>query len=94
MHRLSRRQIENLIVVTLATAPALVKSRLRSKLTADKDWARGELARMIAAQLDSDSSMVVVTEMLRLLPYDRRGKWDVDEPAPAYVPVPPKPSSA
>ena len=82
MHRLSRAEIETLIAVTLATAPPLVKSRLRSKLTIDKDWARGELARLIAAKIDNDSSMVVVTEMLRLIPYDRPGKWGVDEPAP------------
>jgi hypothetical protein len=82
MRRLSRKEIENLIAVTLATAPPLVKSKLRSKLTSDKDWARGELAKLIAAQVDNDSSMVIVTEMLRLIPYDRRGKWGVDEVAP------------
>ena len=82
MHRLSRAQIEDLIAVTLATAPDLVKQRLRSKLTSDKDWARGELARIIAAKLDNDSSMVVVTEMLKTIPYDRPGKWGIDELAP------------
>lgn len=82
MHRLSRSEIETLVAVTLATAPPLVRQRLRSKLTTDRDWARAELARGIAAKLDNDSSMVVVTEMLGLLPYDRPGKWDVDEPAP------------
>lgn len=82
MHRLSRAQLETMIAVTLATAPKLVQSRLRSKLTTDKDWARGELAKLIAAKLDNDSSMVVVTEMLRLLPYDRRGKWGLDEVPP------------
>ena len=82
MHRISRAEIESLVAVTLATAPPLVKQRLRSKLTTDKDWARGELARLIAAKVDNDSSMVVVTEMLRLFPYDRRGQWGVDEPPP------------
>jgi hypothetical protein len=86
MHRLSRAQLETMIAVTLATAPPLVKSKLRSKLTTDKDWARGELAKLIAAHLDNDSSMVVVTEMLRILPYDRPGKWGVDEPMPASLP--------
>ena len=82
MRRLSRSEIETTIAVTLATAPPLVKSRLRSKLTTDKDWARGELARLIAAKIDNDSSMVIVTEMLGLLHYDRPGKWGVDEPDP------------
>lgn len=90
MHRLSRRQIETVVAVTIATAPPLVKSRLRSKLTTDKDWARAELAKMIAAQVDNDSSMVVVTELLGLGPNDRRGSWDVHEPAPAHLPVPPQ----
>jgi len=89
MHRLSRQEIETLVAVTLATAPHLVKSKLRSKLTTDKDWARGELAKLIAAQFDNDSSMVVVTEMLRAMPYDRPGKWGIDEPVPATVPEPP-----
>lgn len=91
MHRLSRQEIETLVAVTIATAPPLLKSKLRSKLTTDKDWARQELAKLIAAQVDNDSSMVVVTEMLRLIPYDRRGKWGIDEPAPAELPAPPPP---
>lgn len=82
MRRLSRREIEIIIAVTLATAPPLVKSRLRSKLTTDKDWARGQLAEIIAAKLDNQSSMVIVTEMLNLIPYDRPGKWGIDEAPP------------
>ena len=82
MRRLSRKEIETTIAVALATAPPLVKSRLRSKLTTDKDWARSELAKLIASKVDNDSSMVIVTEMLGTLPYDRPGKWGSDEPAP------------
>lgn len=82
MRRLSRSEIETLIAVTLATAPPLVKSKLRSKLTTDKDWARGELAKLLAAKLDNESSMVIATDMLRLNPYDRPGRWGVDEPDP------------
>ena len=82
MHRLSRAQIETLIAVTLATAPALVKHRLRSRLTLERDWARDELAKLIALKIDNDSSMVIVTELLRLGSYDRPGKWGVDEPDP------------
>lgn len=82
MRRLSRSEIENLIAVALATAPPTVKSKLRSKLTTHKDWARDELAKLIAAKVDNDSSMVIVTELLGTLPYDRPGKWGVDEPDP------------
>jgi hypothetical protein len=56
MRRLSRSEIETVVAVTLATAPALVKSRLRSKLTTDKDWARDELAKLIAAKVDNDTA--------------------------------------
>lgn len=83
MRRLSRQEIETRIAVTLATAPTLVKSKLRSKLTTDKDWARRELAKLLAAQFDNDSSMIIVTNMLRLIPYDRPGRWGVDEAPPA-----------
>lgn len=82
MRRRTRKEIETIVAVTLATAPPLVQSRLRSKLTTDKDWARVELAKLIAAKVDNDSSMVIVTEMLGTLPYDRPGKWGIDEPSP------------
>ena len=82
MHRLSRAEIETVIAVTLATAPPLVRSRLRSKLTTDKDGARDELARLITAKIHNDSSMIIVTELLGTIPYNRPGKWGVDETAP------------
>jgi hypothetical protein len=82
MRRLSRQEIEDRIAVKLATADKVVQSRLRSKLTADRDWARGELAKAITAQFDSDSSMVIATDSVGLAPYQRPGKWDIDEPAP------------
>lgn len=82
MRRLSRQEIETLIAVCIATAPPLVKSRLRSKLTSDKDWARAELAKLVAAKVDNDSAMVIVAEMLGTLPYDRPGKWGIDEAPP------------
>lgn len=83
MRRLSRQEIETRIAVTLATAPPLVKSRLRSKLTTDKDWARRELAKAITAQLDNDSSMViVVTTMVHRDNHAYPGKWEIDEPPP------------
>lgn len=83
MRRLSRQEIETQIAVTLATAPPLVKSRLRSKITSDKDWARRELAKAIASQFDNDSSMVVVTTALKYFDsYSVPGKWGVDEPGP------------
>lgn len=82
MRRLSRQEIETRIAVTIAAAPPLVKSKLRSKLTTDKDWARGKLAKLLAVQFDNDSSMIIITDMLGLIPYDRPGEWGVDEAPP------------
>jgi hypothetical protein len=92
MHRIARRDLETFVFVALATAPPLVKSRLRSKLPHEADRAREALARKICDQLDNDSYMVIVTEMIGQPPYSRLGKWGVDEPVPAVVPEAPAPS--
>ena len=94
MHRVSRQSLQSMVVVSLATAPPLVKSKLRSKRPVEADEARKALAEAICARIDNDSYMVVVTEMIGEAHKAYRGKWDVDEPAPAVVPVPPPPPSS
>ena len=90
--RVPRRDLEALVFVAIATAPALIKRKLKSKLPHEADEARGELARSICDKIDNDSYMVIVTEMIALsTPYPRRGAWGVDEPVPAVVPVAPRP---
>ena len=92
MHRVSRIDLESLVVVALATAPALVRSKLKSKLPHEADEARDALARSICDKIDNDAYMVIVTEMIaKTTPYPRRGKWGVDEPVPAVVPRAPRP---
>jgi len=92
MHRVSRIDLESLVVVALATAPALVRSKLKSKLPHEADEARDALARSICDKIDNDAYMVIVTEMVATMtPYPRRGHWGRDEPVPAVVPVPPRP---
>ena len=92
MHRVARRDLEALVVVALATAPPLIKSKLKSKLPKEADKARDALARSICDKIDNDAYMVIVTEMIALTtPYPRRGKWGVDEPVPAVVPKAPPP---
>jgi len=92
MHRLARIDLEALVVVALATAPALIKSKLRSKLPHEADEARDALARSICDKIDNDAYMVIVTEMIaKTTPYPRRGHWGVDEPIPAVVPKAPLP---
>jgi len=92
VRRVARKDLDALVVVALATAPPLVKSRLKSKLPHEADWARQQLARTICDKIDNDSYMVIVTEMIATAtPYPRRGKWGVDEPVPAVVPAAPKP---
>ena len=94
MHRVSRRDLEALVHVAIATAPPLIKRRLRSKLPHEADEARRELARSICDQIDNDSYMVIVTEMIATTtPYPRRGAWGVDEPAPAELRTAPTPTA-
>lgn len=91
MHRVTRRDLESFVFVALATAPPLVKSKLRSKLPHEADEARKALARTICDQIDNDSYMVIVTAMIGQAPYQKLGKWGVDEPVPARVPEAPAP---
>ena len=51
-----------------------------------------ELAKLICEAIDNDSTMIIRTDFIGF-PHQRHGKWDVDEPAPAKVPEPPKPPS-
>ena len=93
--RVPRQDLEALVVVALATAPALIKSKLKSKLPHVADEARDALARAICDKIDNDAYMVIVTEMIaKGTPYPRRGHWGRDEPVPAVVPVPPPPPAA
>ena len=90
--RVSRRDLEALVFVAIATAPPAIKRKLRSKLPHEADEARDELTRNICDKIDNDAYMVIVTEMIaRTTPYPHRGKWGVDEPTPATVPEPPRP---
>jgi hypothetical protein len=89
--RVSRKDLEALVFVAIATAPAAIKRGLKSKLTEERDKARDALTRSICDRIDNDSYMVIVTEMVaRSTPYPRRGKWGVDEPAAASVPEAPE----
>jgi len=89
--RVSRRDLEALVFVAIATAPPAIKRKLRSKLPHEADEARDELTRNICDKIDNDAYMVIVTEMVALsTPYPRRGTWGVDEPTPARVPEFPK----
>jgi hypothetical protein len=89
MQRVSRLDLESLVYVAITCAPPLIKSRLKSKLLEERDRARGELARLICNQIDNDAYMVIVTELIGEAHHARRGKWGVDEPVPARVPVAP-----
>jgi hypothetical protein len=93
--RVPRQDLEALVVVALATAPALIKSKLKSKLPHVADEARDALARAICDKIDNDAYMVIVTEMIALAPPPpRRAPGGAHEPVPAVVPVPPPPPGA
>lgn len=90
MHRVARRDLEALVFVAIATAPPLIKRKLKSKLLEERDEARRALAQSICEKIDNDSYVVIVTELIaRTTPYPRLGQWGVDEPVPATVPEPP-----
>ena len=87
MHRVARRDLEALVFVAIATAPPLIKRKLKSKLLEERDEGRKALAQSICDKIDNDSYMVIVTELIaRTTPYPRLGQWGVDEPVPAEVP--------
>jgi len=92
MHRIGRRDLENLIFTTI-TCSRIKRRTGGRQIHASLDTQEGaaKLAQLICNQIDNDSSMVVVTEMVGEAHQAQRGKWDVDEPAPARVPVPPPP---
>ena len=77
MHRVSRIDLESLVVVALATAPALIKSKLRSRLPHEADEARDALARSICDKIDNDAYMVIVTEMIAKTTPTRAGATGV-----------------
>lgn len=93
MHRVARRDLEALVFVAVATAPSAIKRGLKSKLLTDRDKARKELTRSICEKLDNDSYMVIVAELIGDAYQARLGKWGVDEPCPATVPMSPSPPS-
>jgi hypothetical protein len=91
MHRIARADLEALVYVALTCAPDSIKRGLKSKLLEERDKAREALARKICEKIDSDSAMVIVTELIGEAQQRHRGKWGVDEPVPATVPEPPPP---
>lgn len=81
MRRLSHDDIEILFSVALAVADRLVLKRFRSKCRLERERGRQELAALLAARVDNDGSMVIVTEPVGDT-YKTPGKWGVDEPDP------------
>lgn len=83
MHRLTGQDLHDILYVAIRTAPKLVTSKLHGKLPQEGDKATAELARLIAARIDNDSTMVVRADLVRNPPYgEQPGKWGIDEPEP------------
>ena len=91
MHRISRRDLADSINV-LITCSRLKRRTGGRQITASLDTHEGAIAltELICNAIDNDSRMVIATEMVD----QRPGKWGVDEPIPARVPVAPLPPSA
>jgi hypothetical protein len=95
MHRLSRRQLADMLNV-LITCSRLKRRTGGRQISASLDTPEGAsaLTELICNAIDNDSKMVIATEMVGENHCQRPGKWAVDEPVPAIVPVPPAPPSA
>jgi hypothetical protein len=89
MHRLDRDTLYFLIHGVIQCS-RLKRHRSGRQITASLDTHEGQskLAELICRQIDNDSRMVIQTEFVGF-PHQRLGTWDVDEPAPARVPIPP-----
>ena len=84
MHRMSRRDLESRVFVSIQCAPKLLKRSMERDGGLAGEAAFIALAKHICAQIDNDSHMVIQTEHLS----HRMGKWDVDEPSPAELKTP------
>jgi hypothetical protein len=82
MRRLTRQRLQTLFVVALATADKVTLSWFRSRNRLEREKGRERLAAELAAKIDNDSSMVLVTEPVGEPINSRPGKWGVDEPDP------------
>ena len=81
MHRMSRRDLESRIFVSIQCAPKMLKRKMEHDGGLAGGVAFSELAKHICDQIDNDSHMVIQTERVE----HRLGKWDVDEPSPAEL---------
>ena len=81
MHRMSRRDLEARVFVSIQCAPKMMKRRMQLDRGLAGEAAFIELAKHICDQIDNDSHMVIQTERVE----HRLGKWDVDEPSPAEL---------
>ena len=94
MHRLSRLDLQclihNIIVCSRLKRHRSGRPILHSLETSE---GKAQLTELICDQIDNDSVMVIAAEGVGFGSSYRRGKWGIDEPVPAIVPVAPSPPS-
>jgi hypothetical protein len=91
MHRLNRKDLQLIIAVAMTTAPRSIKWKLNSRDSFDVERGERELVDYICDKIDNDSLMVIAADPVGFGASSRRGKWGVDEPVPATLPLFPKP---
>lgn len=80
MHRVTRRDLENMIHVTLATMPKSTKRQVRDVLP--DQLAAKPFIEKLCDLIDSSSMMVIRTESVGFGASQRPGVWGEDEPSP------------
>jgi len=92
MHRISRTDLYHTIYGVIACSRLKRRSAGRQIHTSlDTQEGASKVTELICDAIDNDSKMVISTEMLPGT-WPHLGKWGIDEPVPAKVPEPPKPS--
>lgn len=79
MYRISRRDLECLLHVTLTTLPKPIKAKIRAQQSVHYE---AEFVRLVCDKIDNTGTCVVSSDMVSTGGYGRPGRFGEDEPAP------------
>jgi len=80
MHRVTRRDLANMMHVTIATMPKTIKRQVRDVVP--HEVAAKEFIERLCDLLDNSNMMVIRTESVGFNASQRPGVWGEDEPSP------------
>lgn len=95
MHRINRIDLYHTIYGVIVCSRLKRRSAGRQiHVSLETQEGASQVTELICNAIDNDSKMVIATEMVGFGHGARHGKWGVDEPTPATVPEPLKPSES